>query len=137
MNPVAEVERAEFLQQTLSLMLSTLPLRERNVLRLRYGLHSAASASALKEVASELILGEDLTQEEEDDIMSGLGLKEVGVIHQLCRERIRQIETDALRHLRVPWRINILKSVRAGKPLTQESVDRMLQATNEANQNLL
>jgi len=91
----------------------------------------------LKEVASELILGEDLTQEEEDDIMSGLGLKEVGVIHQLCRERIRQIETDALRHLRVPWRINILKSVRAGKPLTQESVDRMLQATNEANQNLL
>eukprot|EP00889_Picochlorum_renovo_P004053 jgi/Picre1/31083/NNA_006438.t1 len=137
MNPVAEVERAEFLQQTLSLMLSTLPLRERNVLRLRYGLHSAASASALKEVASELILGEDLTQEEEEDIMSGLGLKEVGVIHQLCRERIRQIETDALRHLRVPWRINILKSVRAGKPLTQESVDRMLQATNEANQNLL
>ena len=27
-NPVAEVERAEFLQETLSLMLSTLPLRE-------------------------------------------------------------------------------------------------------------
>ena len=137
-NPVAEVERAEFLQETLSLMLSTLPLRERNVLRLRYGLHSAASANALKEVASELmILGEDITSDEEEDMMSGLGLKEVGVIHQLCRERIRQIETDALRHLRVPWRINILKSVRAGKPLTPESIDRMLQATNEANQNLL
>lgn len=137
-NPVAEVERAEFLQETLSLMLSTLPLRERNVLRLRYGLHSAASANALKEVASELMLmGDDVTSDEEDEIMSGLGLKEVGVIHQLCRERIRQIETDALRHLRVPWRINILKSVRAGKPLTPESIDRMLQATNEANQNLL
>jgi RNA polymerase sigma factor (sigma-70 family) len=137
-NPVAEVERAEFLQETLSLMLSTLPLRERNVLRLRYGLHSAASANALKEVASELmILGEDVTSEEEDELMSGLGLKEVGVIHQLCRERIRQIETDALRHLRVPWRINILKSVRAGKPLTPESIDRMLQATNDANSNLL
>jgi RNA polymerase primary sigma factor len=137
-NPVAEVERAEFLQETLSLMLSTLPLRERNVLRLRYGLHSAASANALKEVASELmILGEDVTSDDEEDMMSGLGLKEVGVIHQLCRERIRQIETDALRHLRVPWRINILKSVRAGKPLTPESIDRMLQATNEANQNLL
>lgn len=137
-NPVAEVERAEFLQETLSLMLSTLPLRERNVLRLRYGLHSAASASALKEVASELmIMGEDASSEEEEEIMSGLGLKEVGVIHQLCRERIRQIETDALRHLRVPWRINILKSVRAGKPLTPESIDRMLQATNEANQSLL
>lgn len=137
-NPVAEVERAEFLQETLSLMLSTLPLRERNVLRLRYGLHSAASASALKEVASELmIMGEDASSDEEDELMSGLGLKEVGVIHQLCRERIRQIETDALRHLRVPWRINILKSVRAGKPLTPESIDRMLQATNEANQSLL
>lgn len=137
-NPVAEVERAEFLQETLSLMLSTLPLRERNVLRLRYGLHSAASATALKEVASELmIMGEDISSDEEDELMSGLGLKEVGVIHQLCRERIRQIETDALRHLRVPWRINILKSVRAGKPLTPESIDRMLQATNEANQSLL
>ncbi len=133
-NPVAEVERAEFLQETLSLMLSTLPLRERNVLRLRYGLHSAASASALKEVASELmILGEDVSSEEEDEIMTGLGLKEVGVIHQLCRERIRQIETDALRHLRVPWRINILRSVRAGKPLTPESIDRMLQASSDAN----
>ena len=137
-NPVAEVERAEFLQETLSLMLSTLPLRERNVLRLRYGLHSTASANALKEVASELmILGEDVTSEEEDELMTGLGLKEVGVIHQLCRERIRQIETDALRHLRVPWRINILKSVRAGKPLTPESIDRMLQATSDANSNLL
>ncbi len=137
-NPVAEVERAEFLQETLSLMLSTLPLRERNVLRLRYGLHSTASANALKEVASELmILGEDVTSEEEDELMSGLGLKEVGVIHQLCRERIRQIETDALRHLRVPWRINILKSVRAGKPLTPESIDRMLQATSDAKSNLL
>lgn len=137
-NPVAEVERAEFLQETLSLMLSTLPLRERNVLRLRYGLHSAASASALKEVASELmILGEDVSSEEEDELMTGLGLKEVGVIHQLCRERIRQIETDALRHLRVPWRINILRSVRAGKPLTPESIDRMLQASSDANSNLL
>lgn len=137
-DPIGEVERAEFLQQTLGLMLSTLPLRERNVIRLRYGLHSAASASALKEVASELmLLGDEMNIEEEEEIMSGLGLKEVGVIHQLCRERIRQIETDALRHLRVPWRINILRSVRAGKPLTQESVDRMLQATNEANQNLL
>ena len=101
-------------------------------------MHSAASASALKEVASELmIMGEDASSEEEEEIMSGLGLKEVGVIHQLCRESIRQIETDALRHLRVPWRINILKSVRAGKPLTPESIDRMLQATNEANQSLL
>ena len=137
-DPVAEVERAEFLHQTLTLMLSTLPLRERNVLRLRYGLHSAASANALKEVASELMmLGDEIGSDEEEELMSGLGLKEVGVIHQLCRERIRQIETDALKHLRVPWRINILKSVRAGKPLTQESVDRMLQATNEANQNLL
>jgi len=100
-NPVAEFERAEFLQETLSLMLSTLPLRERNVLRLRYGLHSTTSANALKEVASELmILGEDVTIEEEDELMSGLGLTEVGVIHQLCRERIRHIETDALPHLR-------------------------------------
>ena len=47
-----------------------------------------------------MILGEDVTIEEEDELMSGLGLTEVGVIHQLCRERIRQIETDALRHLR-------------------------------------
>lgn len=136
-DPLEEVEKAEFLQETLDLMLSTLPLRERNVIRLRYGLHSASSAMALKEVASDLlIMGEDGSTDEEDDVMAGLGLKEVGVIHQLCRERIRQIETDALRHLMAPWRINILRSVRDGKPLNQEFVDRMQTATNEANQNL-
>lgn len=137
-DPLEEVEKAEFLQETLDLMLSTLPLRERNVIRLRYGLHSASSAMALKEVANDLlIMGDEGTTDDEDDVMAGLGLREVGVIHQLCRERIRQIETDALRHLMAPWRINILRSVRDGKPLSQEFVDRMQTATNEANQNLL
>jgi len=137
-DPLEEVEKAEFLQEALDLMLSTLPLRERNVIRLRYGLHSASSAMALKEVANDLlIIGDEGSTEDEDDVMAGLGLKEVGVIHQLCRERIRQIETDALRHLMAPWRINILRSMRDGKPLNQEFVDRIQTATNEANQSLL
>jgi RNA polymerase primary sigma factor len=60
------------LEQEIEALLEKLPLREQEVLRLRYGLDD----------------GQERT------------LREIGVRFDVTRERIRQIEADALRHLR-------------------------------------
>jgi RNA polymerase primary sigma factor len=69
------------LQEQLSKVLSTLPAREQEVLKMRFGL---------------------------DDGFS-LTLEEVGLYFNVTRERIRQIEAKALRRLRHPKRSRKLK----------------------------
>lgn len=69
------------LQEQLSGVLSTLPAREQEVLKMRFGLDDGYS----------------------------LTLEEVGLYFNVTRERIRQIEAKALRRLRLPKRSRKLK----------------------------
>lgn len=69
------------LQENLSSVLSTLPKREQEVLKMRFGLDDGYS----------------------------LTLEEVGLYFNVTRERIRQIEAKALRRLRHPRRANSLR----------------------------
>ncbi|MDR1238867.1 MAG: RNA polymerase sigma factor RpoD [Treponema sp.] len=69
------------LQEQLSVVLSTLPSREQEVLKMRFGLEDGYS----------------------------LTLEEVGLYFNVTRERIRQIEAKALRRLRHPKRSRKLK----------------------------
>lgn len=71
----------KILQEQLSEVLSTLPPREQEVLRMRFGLEDGYS----------------------------LTLEEVGLYFNVTRERIRQIEAKALRRLRHPKRSKRLK----------------------------
>ncbi|BFM38861.1 principal RNA polymerase sigma factor SigA [Synechocystis sp. LKSZ1] len=80
MNPEDIVE-LDLLREDLENVLDTLSPRERDVLRLRYGL---------------------------DDGRMKI-LEEIGQVFNLTRERIRQIESKALRKLRHPNRSSILK----------------------------
>lgn len=67
-----EIAAQRMMEQDLSLALAELPERERKILRLRYGLEDGRRHT----------------------------LEEVGVAFGITRERTRQIEADALRHLR-------------------------------------
>jgi RNA polymerase primary sigma factor len=69
-----EIAAQRMLQQDLSQALMELPERERAILQLRYGLADGRRRT----------------------------LEEVGVTFGITRERTRQIEADALRHLRSP-----------------------------------
>jgi RNA polymerase primary sigma factor len=79
-NP-ASVTAFTLLQEQLSKVLSTLPAREQEVLKMRFGLDDGYS----------------------------LTLEEVGLYFNVTRERIRQIEAKALRRLRHPKRSRKLK----------------------------
>ena len=69
-----EIAAQRMMEQDLLLALASLPERERKILRLRYGLEDGRRHT----------------------------LEEVGVAFGITRERTRQIEADALRHLRAP-----------------------------------
>jgi RNA polymerase primary sigma factor len=69
------------LQEQLEAVLTTLPPREQEVLKMRFGLEDCYS----------------------------LTLEEVGLYFNVTRERIRQIEAKALRRLRHPTRSRRLK----------------------------
>ena len=79
-NP-ANLTAFTLLQEQLSGVLATLPLREQEVLKMRFGLDDGYS----------------------------LTLEEVGLYFNVTRERIRQIEAKALRRLRHPKRSRRLK----------------------------
>ena len=69
-------------QDTINAILDTLPIREADILRSRFGIGT----------------GHPMT------------LEEIGQVYDLSRERIRQLEAKALRKLRHPSRANILKA---------------------------
>ncbi len=71
----------ESLKAQLEELLDTLSVREENILRLRFGLHDGKSRK----------------------------LEELGEIFGITRERVRQIESKALRKLRHPSRSNLLR----------------------------
>ena len=79
-NPATQTSFA-LLQEQLQEVLSTLPPREQEVLKMRFGLEDGYS----------------------------LTLEEVGLYFEVTRERIRQIEAKALRRLRHPMRAKKLK----------------------------
>ena len=79
-NPEQDVAK-NLLREDLEGVLSTLSPRERDVLRLRYGLDDGRMKT----------------------------LEEIGQIFDVTRERIRQIEAKALRKLRHPNRNGVLK----------------------------
>lgn len=74
------MEKAD--QETINAVLDTLPSREADILRFRFG------------------IGTD----------KPMTLEEIGQAYDLSRERIRQLEAKALRKLRHPSRANILKA---------------------------
>lgn len=79
-NPASQAAQ-KFLQDKIKDLLSTLPKREQEVLRMRFGLEDGYA----------------------------LTLEEVGLYFDVTRERIRQIEAKALRRLRHPKRSRQLK----------------------------
>ena len=77
---IEELALYKALQDALDVLLNTLPEREKEILKLRHG----------------IVDGNELT------------LEELGQIYGLTRERIRQIESKALKRLRHPRRLNYL-----------------------------
>jgi RNA polymerase primary sigma factor len=82
-NPASQTAY-NLLKQQLASVLATLPPREQEVLKMRYGLDEGFAMT----------------------------LEEVGLIFKVTRERIRQIEAKALRRLRHPKRSRKLKDWR-------------------------
>lgn len=150
-DPVDADERVEYMRETLTLLLSTLDTRERNIMRLRYGLHYTSSPVEMKRTlaaleeellaeAAAIAAGngtdptaafnkivEDVAIDFETGEM-GLGLKATGALYDLSRERIRQLEAKAMKKLRSPWRLRLVERIREGEPLTKRDIDRLLQA---------
>ena len=81
-NPINNLIREENLQ-TIENVLSTIPTREAEIIKMRFG------------------IGRDRP----------MTLEEVGSHYDVTRERIRQIETKAMRKLRSPIRAKLLKGV--------------------------
>jgi len=80
--PNDEALKDNMVKENLNILLNTLHPRERNVLRMRYGLHRPGGAS--------------------------MKLWDISSAYGLSPERIRQIEEKALRKLRRPWRKSLL-----------------------------
>lgn len=88
-DPLIETNR-EALKRQIDLAMETLNYREREILRLRYGLADGYTYT----------------------------LEEVGRIFQVTRERVRQIESKAVRKLQQPYRAKSLVSFLDGADLT-------------------
>jgi len=98
---IEEVETAidkDILKSKLNSVLETLSLREKKVLVLRFGLDENITESELKRLNGGV-----------QSSHQGKTLEEVGNIFGVTRDRIRQIENQALRKLRHPSRAKLLK----------------------------
>ena len=87
-DPLLETNR-QALKTQINLAMETLNYREREILRLRYGLADGYTYT----------------------------LEEVGRIFQVTRERVRQIESKAVRKLQQPYRARSLASFLDGADL--------------------
>ncbi|KAK9804222.1 hypothetical protein WJX72_001922 [[Myrmecia] bisecta] len=74
----------KLIREDINAVLSTLPPRERNVIRMRYGLHHPEGKS--------------------------MTFNDIGAAYGLTKERIRQIEDKALTKLKLPWRRQMLRA---------------------------
>ena len=96
----------QILKEQVEEVLNTLPEREARILRLRFGL--------------------------EDD--RGRTLEEIGAVYGITRERIRQIETKALRKLRHPSRakklIDYVRQKSSNVPIRENTFDEELKVVN-------
>jgi len=90
-NPIAGADRL-MLKEQIGLMLSQLSFREREVLRLRYGLDTGYVYT----------------------------LEEIGKLFNLTRERIRQIEAKALRKMQHPTRARMLEEFCETSPVAAQ-----------------
>jgi RNA polymerase primary sigma factor len=90
-NPL-KLANTELLRERIEELLKTLTYREREIVRLRYGLADGYSYT----------------------------LEEVGRIFKVTRERVRQIEAKALSKLQNPVRSRYLEGFVAGLPLSEE-----------------
>lgn len=97
--------------QNLNLILSTLPKRERNILRLRYGLLSMEGTP-----------GSDRTS---PGSSQGMDLNDLGLAYGLSRERVRQLEDKAMAHLRTPWRQRLFAELDAGGKLSPQAASTL------------
>lgn len=79
----SSAELSATVREQVNLALSTLPPRERNIIRMRYGLCG-----------------------DYDDSMT---LKNIGSTYGLSYEGVRKIETEGLKKLRQPWRMALLE----------------------------
>jgi RNA polymerase primary sigma factor len=100
-DPLSEMNQ-EMLKSRIDDVLQGLEYREREILRLRYGLADGYAYT----------------------------LEEVGKIFSVTRERVRQIETKAVRALQHPVRARQLSGFLAGSPLVLENSNGVLTLEN-------
>ena len=65
--------------------------------------------------------------------VDGLSLKDTGKAFNVTQERIRQVEAKALRKLRHPSRVNIIKEGLTAVKAKEEAKGRLVRATEELN----
>ncbi|KAL4425143.1 hypothetical protein ABPG77_008248 [Micractinium sp. CCAP 211/92] len=117
-------ERAACMRAVTDLMLGTLDKRERNILRMRYGLLNLHIGSA--------DAGEGLVCDAGDGGAATMSLGEVAVAYGLSKERIRQIEDKAMRALRKPWRMQLVRELSFGHRVTPGSLSEWQAAHEQA-----
>lgn len=133
---LVEAEREEYLREALTLLLSTIDVRQRNILRLRYGISPLAPGSS--EASAENIL-QNLPNfdEAEDPTTAEMSLKDVGEIMQLSRERIRQVENAGVLALKSSWRMKLMKAIKGGDIMSPDMANRLLNSKCKAEADAL
>jgi RNA polymerase sigma factor (sigma-70 family) len=144
-NPVLEAEREEHLRAITTVLLCSLPVRERNILQLRYGINPMSSVDTGEDsdeseeweqrTSSNGIVGSKGSDDGRDGVaaasereVSPSALRSVGSTYKLSKERIRQLEAEALRRLRSSWRLRLVQLLQSGQPLTQETMQALFEA---------
>ncbi|EFN51063.1 hypothetical protein CHLNCDRAFT_33233 [Chlorella variabilis] len=116
-----EEAQHESIRQMTDLLLSTLEKRERNILRLRYGLLGWGPAAG------------GLSWDDNVDGGS-MSLGEVASAYGLSKERIRQIEDKAMRALRKPWRQQLAQEIKFGEPISPSNLSHLASAQQMATE---